>query len=135
MRGLSILCFLLVLPIFAVLGHDIYVTYKDQDYSKTMMFSDVGYLWTRYEPDTYKWAQNNVDQATWDNILTPVLEQTSVIIAAIPAIVVFSILIVLRLLNLPPFTSDVSVTKGHRKGRFSFGSGESGKGRMKYKRK
>lgn len=135
MRGLSILCFLLVLPIFAVLGHDIYATYKDQDFSKTMMFSDVGYLWTRYEPDTYKWAQNNVDQETWDNILTPVLEQTSLLVAAIPAIVVFSLLLILRLFNLPPFASDVSVQKGHRKSRFSFGSGDRSKGPMKYKRK
>lgn len=135
MRGLSILCFLLVLPIFAALGHDIYVTYQDQDFSKTMMFSDVGYLWTNYEPDTYQWAQKNVDQDIWDKYLTPLLEQTSVLVASVPAVVGFSILLILRLFNLPPFASDVTVKKGHQKGRFSFGSGERGKGKMKYRRK
>lgn len=135
MRGLSILCFLLILPILGALGHDIYVTYQDQDFSKTMMFSDVGYLWTNYEPDTYKWAQKNVDQGTWDHVLTPILEQTSVVVAAVPALVTFSILILLRIFNLPPFRSDVSVKPGHRKGRFGFGSGDKGTGKMKYKRK
>ena len=32
MRGIPILCFLLALPVLAALGHDIYITYQDQDF-------------------------------------------------------------------------------------------------------
>lgn len=135
MRGFGILIFILLLPAFGALGHDIYVTYKDQDFTKTMMFSDVGYLWTNYEPDTYEWTKKNVEPATWDNIITPFLEQTSVIVAAIPALLLMSILLILRLLHLPPFADTVKVKKGHKKGDFSFGSGENKKGKMSYKRK
>ena len=137
MRGIAVLCFLLVLPILAALGHDIYVTYQDQDFTKRMMFSDVGYLWTNYDPDTYEWAKKNVDQDTWDNLVTPFLEMTSVIVAAIPALVIFSLLLILRFLKLPPFAPDVKVKKGHKKGDFSFGSGDRGKSKTKisYKRK
>lgn len=111
MRGIAVLCFLLVLPILAVLGHDIYVTYQDQDFTKRMMFSDVGYLWTNYDPDTYEWAKKNVDQDTWDNLLTPFLEMTSVIVAAIPALVIFSLLLILRFFKLPPFAPPMSKSK------------------------
>jgi hypothetical protein len=137
MRGIVVLCFLLVLPIFAVLGHDIYVTYQDQDFTKPMMFSDVGYLWTNYEPDTYEWARKNIDPGTWEHVVTPFLEQTSVIMAAVPALVVFTLLLILRLFKLPPFAPEVKVKKGHKKSDFSFGSGDRGKGkeRISYKRK
>jgi hypothetical protein len=135
MRGIPILCFLLALPVLAALGHDIYITYQDQDFTRAMMFSDVGYLWTHYEPGSYKWAQDNIDKATWDSFLTPLLEQSTVIIAAIPAVIVYSLLLILKLLNLPPFSDGVRVGKGHKKGNFAYSNTDKSKGRFKYNRK
>lgn len=137
MRGIVVLCFLLVLPIFAVLGHDIYVTYQEQDFTQRMKFSNVRYLWSNYERDTYEWAEKNIEPETWSNLVAPVLDQKSVIVAGVPALVIFSLLLVLRLFQLPPFAPEVKVKKGHKKGDFGFGSGDRGKGKTKisYKRK
>lgn len=136
MRGLSVLCFLLALPALAALGHDIYITYQDQDFTKTMMFSDVGFLWTRYGPESYKWAQDNLGKETWDGFLTPLLEQTTVIVAVIPALLVYTLLLLLKLLNFPPF-SDGTKTFGHfrKKGNFSFSGTDKSQGKFRYKRK
>ncbi len=136
MRGLTILCFLLALPALAALGHDIYITYQDQDYTRAMMFSDVGFLWVEYWPEGYKWAQDNIDQEYWDGFLTPLLEQTTVIVAAAPAVLVYILLLFLKLFNLPPF-SDGTKTFGKygKKGAFSFSGGDKSKGKFRYKRK
>lgn len=134
MRGYSFLFFILAIPVIAALGHDIYITYHDQNFNKTMMFSDVGYLWTHYSPETYDWAKKNLSQKTWSNFLTPFLEQMTLLIAAIPLITFGSVLGFLKLCGLPPFR-DAKVMRGHKKGQFGFGSGDKKQGRFKYKRK
>lgn len=136
MRGLSVVCFLVALPFLAVLGHDVYVTYQDQDLTREMMFSNLGYLWTSYGPESYKWAQDNIDKATWDSILVPVLKVRSVLATGVPAALFYALLGILKLLNLPPF-SDGTRRFGHgpKKAGFSFKSTDPEKGRFKYKRK
>ncbi len=104
MRNFGIWIFVLLLPILAALGHDAYATYKDEDFDKAMMFSDVGYLWTTYDPGTYQWAQQNIDQSLWDSMLTPLLEQTTVLIAAVPlavGLIVFAVIALIRVTSLP----------------------------------
>ncbi len=135
MRGIQILCVLLILPVLAALGHDLYITYQEQDFTKPMMFSDVGYLWTHYSPDSYKWVQDNIGKEKWVSIVTPLLEQTSVVVSAIPAAVVYSLLLILKLLNMPPFGDGVRVKKGHKKGDFAYSNTDKSKGRFKYNRK
>lgn len=135
MRGIFLLCFVLLIPALAALGHDLFITYQDQDFTKPMMFSDLGYLWTHYEPGSYKWARENIDQSTWDSTLTPLLEQTSVIAAFVPAGAVYILLLILKLLNLPPFSDGVRVGKGKKKGDFSYKNSDKSKGRFKYNRK
>ena len=134
MRGLGLLCFILILPVLGALGHDVYVTYQDENFAKTMMFSNVQYLWTHYSPETYVWSMKNIDPALWKGYIVPVIQLYTVIAAGIPAAIVFSVLILLRLLGLPPFR-DVSVARGHKRGQFGFKSTNAAKGRMKYKRK
>jgi len=136
MRGISILCFLLAVPALAALGHDIYIVYQDQDFTKAMMFSDVGFLWTEYGPESYKWAQSNLSKETWDGILTPLLEQTTVLVAAAPALLVYGILLFLKIFNMPPFSDGTKTFGGSRKrGSFSFSGGDKSQGKFKYKRK
>ena len=140
MRGYSVLLFLLALPILGALGHDIYITYYAKDFDeviaggvKPMKFSDVGYLFTHYAPDFYNWIKDNVSPKTWKDIITPILEQSSSLIAAVPFLVTSVILLILKLLNLPPFGDGVS--RRFKKGGFGFGSGDRKQGRFKYNRK
>lgn len=135
MNGIFLLCFILAIPAFAALGHDIYLTYQDQDFTKTMMFSDVGYLWTTYSPESYAWAKDHIDPGTWEVFLTPFLEQTTVLIALIPAILTFIIAMLLKIFNLPPFAQSAKAGKGPKGKNFSFGSGDRNQGQFKYKRK
>ena len=133
MNGIFLLCFILAIPAFVALGHDIYLTYQEQDFTKTMMFSDVGYLWTTYSPETYAWAKENFEPGTWDAFLTPLLEQTTVLVALVPSIVAFIIAMLLKTLGLPPFAA---ARAGKTTGKnFSFGSGDRQQGKFKYKRK
>lgn len=134
MRGIQFLCFVLAIPALAALGHDIYLTYQDQDFTRTMMFSNLSYLWTHYSPDTYIWTMKNADPELWKNIIVPVLRCYTIIAAAAPAICVYTLLILLKVFNLPPFR-DVSVRGGHKKGSFGFKSSDPVKSQFKYKRK
>lgn len=134
MRGISLLCFILVIPIFAVLGHDAYMSYHSEDFTKPMMLSNVGWLWSNYLPDSFQWVQDNVSKETWLYRIVPLIKIKSVIVAAIPALVTFTILILLRIFNLPPFRDEVRGSK-RNKTNFSFSDGQGKRGQIKYKRK
>ena len=130
MRGLSLLCFVVIIPALAALGYDIYMTYGDQDFSKPMMFSDAGYLWTHYSPDTFAQAHRIIDKQTWDTYIAPVLSSKTVIVAAVPAALVYSIFALLWLLKMGPFAQE-----DRKYGRGKFGFKNQKEGRIKYKRK
>ena len=66
----------------------------------------------------------------------PVSEQTTVIVAAIPAVLIYTILLFLKLFNLPPFYDGTKTFGGSRKkGAFSFSGADKSQGKFKYKRK
>ncbi len=134
MRGYTLLLSFLILPVLGALGHDIYITYKDQNFDKPMMFSDVGYLWTHYSPETYDLAHQSLAHDTWLNIITPLLEQMTVVVSAVPFVLSAIILLILKLLRLPPFSDGARVGSFKKKG-FGFGSGDKKQGKFKYNRK
>jgi hypothetical protein len=133
MRGTFLLGFLFALLPLAAIGHDGYVAYQHPEMGdpltafKLTGFSDLGWLWTHYSPDTFKTARDTLNPGTW-KLLDPILEQKTVLIAAVPLI----LLIVIRLM------ADM-VQKGRM---MSVGGGKQGyagsqaKGKqVKYKRK
>ena len=134
MRGIGLLCFVLSLPAFAALGHDLYVTYQDQDFLKPMMFSNIGYIWTHYSPETYIWAMKNISPDIWTGFVAPFLRFYTVLAAAAPAVLVFVVAGTLKIFNLPPFR-EISVGRGFKKGQFGFKNADPSKSRIKYKRK
>lgn len=134
MRGYTFLLSILALPVLAALGHDIYVTYQDQDLNKAMMFSNVGWLWTHYHAESFDTVRKSMSPENWHRLNVYVLEQKTILIAAVPFIIAAVILAVLRVLNLPPFQDAGSMGKFKKNG-FSFGSGDKKQGRFKYKRK
>lgn len=137
MRGVTLLCLLLAVPFLAALGHDIYVTYEEQDFTQPLKLSALGYLWVHYGPESYKWAESNIDTGTWEIIQTWLLEQKTVLVAAVPALVIYALLLILKLFNLPPFSDGASALSGKKpKGNdFTFASGQKQKKFFKYKRK
>ena len=130
MRALSMLLFIFLLPFLGALGHDIYLSFKEQDFTKPMMFSDVGYLWTQYLPDSYKTAKDEIAPETWDAYVAPFLEQTTLVVTAIPLVLLFIAIVAIKFVNTSTFAP-----KGKGKG-FAFNSGgETGKTKFHYKRK
>jgi len=135
MRGYTFLLTFLTLPVLGALGHDIYITYQDQDFNKPMMFSDVGYLWTHYHPESYNWARDNFSPESWGYLVAFVLEQKTMLVAAVPLAIAAVILAVLKLCGLPPFSGGIFGGRFNKKKGFSFGSGDKKQGRFKYNRK
>jgi len=74
---LKLFLILVALPAVAVLGHDIFMFTQHQD--KGFMLSAVGFLWTTYNPDSYKWVNENVDEQTWA-IINLILAQKSIVV-------------------------------------------------------
>lgn len=137
MRGIALLCFLLAVPFLAALGHDIYITYQNQDFTQPLKFSALGYLWVHYGPESYKWAEANIDKGTWTHIQTWLLEQRTVVVTAVPALAVYALLLVLKLLHLPPFSDGARFFSGKKSkdSDFTFSGAADKKTKLKYKRK
>lgn len=138
MRALSLLLFILVLPFLAALGHDLYISYgENQDYmnniaTKEMMFSDVGYLWTTYEPDSYNWVRGDLDEESWKTFVAPFLEQTTVIVTLIPPAILMVIMLLIKFWD----NLAVLVKTGGKKKSFKYNDGSNKKAaRFNYKRK
>lgn len=73
MRGGS-LVFVLLIPAFVALGHDIYLFYINFAQSQSLTldlvmkefkFSDLGFIWTTYDEASYKSIFDTTDPETW----------------------------------------------------------------------
>ena len=129
-------CFLLALPCMAVVGHDIYFTYLRMErdhitFPEALQWSDLGWLWVEYAPKSYDWVHNSVNPAMWETAFLPLLEQSAVVVALIPAIVVYAYLLAARFTRLWPFADAVKKSAG----KYAFERVDQHKGKMKYKRK
>lgn len=135
MRGVHLFCFLLILPALAVLGHDIYLAFFSEDTPDGQPFqlSDLGWLWVQYGPETYDWAKMALDEETWTNIVEPLLTQTSIVAAIVPAAIIYALLVLCKIIGIWPFRGEGLNLLG-KAGRDS-GSVKKAKGPMKYKRK
>lgn len=63
MRGVHFFIFLVTLPLIAAIGFDCYLWYEHQD--KGFEFSTPGYIWTQYDPESYKWTVENAAPEVW----------------------------------------------------------------------
>lgn len=105
MNGIRILCVLLLLPALAALGHDAWRYYEEPEFG--FQLSDVGYLLNEYAPDYLKILYDGTDPESWEQYVLPLLEQTTAIVAATPAILTYIALVVLWLFGLWPFADGV----------------------------
>jgi hypothetical protein len=137
MRFLILLFFILCLLPVGALAHDLYLAYQDAQQSnvqfgdKPLRFSDIGWLWIQYSPDTYDWARRGVNPETWRRLIDPVLGQTALIATLVPPALIGALIVVLKLLK--------NTALGHRMGNAGKGGislhGDKSKGRVSYKRK
>lgn len=145
MRPFVLLCFLLTLLPLGVLAHDLYLAYQEAEQAhlefgeKPVNFTDVGFLWVQYSPDTYDWARRTATPETWKNIVDPLLQKTALFAAAIPAAILISILIVFRLTKDTPFIIRLRTSgrqkQGKAKGGIAFQGIQKSKKKISYKRK
>lgn len=140
MRILVITCFLLALLPLAVLGHDIYLAYLAAGQagvsfgSRPILFSDVGWLWITYVPESYDWARAEVSTERWKNLIDPVLQQTAMIVAALPVVCMTALTLALKILQGLPFVSRLKLSRKKSDG-FAIAGGERARKKFTYKRK
>ena len=123
---LLFMCFLVTLPLLGAVGHDIWHAMNDKDgldFTKPFPFSALGWIWKTYDPDSLKWARDNVDSDFWKSYIAPVLEQKSVIVAGIPALCVYALTLFLKLFGIPPFEGEGVFSHRIRFGKSKMGGG------------
>jgi hypothetical protein len=91
MRVLMVLCFLFTLPLLAAIGHDVYYAYQQNPAAiiQAFQFSDLGWLWLTYAGDSYHSVRDMIDPGLWKKFIGPVLEQKSIVVAAVPALICY----------------------------------------------
>ena len=93
-------CFLLLLPFFLVVGHDLYANYYADEGKRTRLeafdidptayqSSDLGYLVVKYLPGVYENLKSAVGEENWIKWADPVLRLYSFVVALIPALLFF----------------------------------------------
>jgi hypothetical protein len=104
MRGIHVFMFFLALPALALLCHDIYMFYVAQgsptDISSAALkiyteerpgrgfdFSALGYLWTKYSPDTYAIMGDSMEPAEWASVKAFLTFKAFYVVAGLTGIV------------------------------------------------
>jgi len=114
--NVKIVCFLLLIPFFAAIGHDLYLAYFDdpakvakiealQIDPKDYQVSDAGYLLKEYAPGFYDSARQSIGEETWLRYIDPVLQQYTFVVALVPAVLFYLYLLFAFVLGLPPFAT------------------------------
>lgn len=107
-------CFILLLPFFAAIGHDFYISYMANPEKKARLealeidpeayqVSDFGYLVTTYTPEVYTAVRDTLGDDTFKQFIDPVLRQFTFVVALVPAALFYIYLLIARLTGLPPY--------------------------------
>ena len=144
--SVKVLCFIVLLPFLAAIGHDFYVNYMATPEQKTKlsnleidpskyMSSDFGYLLNKYAPDTMEMARDHISPDTWKYNIDPILRQDTFIVALAPAVLFYIYLLIAFVTGIPPY-------RGRRFGKQAVTSNYEGvfknrdqSNQMKYKRR
>jgi hypothetical protein len=147
MRGVTMFLFLVTIPALIALGHDLYLFYADngmnsvaadvsqqiEDKGATSFFATLGWIWTHYSPDSYKWAVENTEPDIWAYINTAL--SWKAFFTGLGFAAFFFVLIgIMKVFRLGPFSE--RTLKGHTGSRRSDEIlGKKATGQFKYKRK
>lgn len=112
--GAKLWCFLLLIPFFMAIGHDIWANYYSTQEQKTRLEaleidpeayqgSDLGYLFITYTPEFYENARTTVGEDTWVKWIDPVLRLYTFAVALIPFVMFALWLFISRIFDVWPF--------------------------------
>ena len=136
MRGIHLFMFIVMIPALAALGHDIYLFVQNDtvndalaatqagDRPWTSFFAALGYIWTQYEPESYKTVSSGLDSEAWA-VVKSILAQKAVFVGIIFGLFWWAVAFLFKSLNL----------FGFGRGSSSNAGGKTPKGEFKYKRK
>ena len=139
-------CFLLLLPFFAVVGHDLYANYLS-DESKIAKLeaydidpasyqgSDLGYLIVKYAPGAYEYGKELVGEPNWNKWIDPILRLYSFVVALVPALLFFIWLLISRIFDIWPFSGGGRPTTREKDVYGRKGGSTPQSGQFKYKRR
>lgn len=137
-------CFILLIPFFLAIGHDLYANYYLNLEQKTRLEafeidptayqgSDLGYLFMKYTPEALETTRNAMGEEQWRRWVDPILRLYTFVIALVPAIIFFIWLIVSRLVDTVMGGS--STTGGKKVTHDQFSNPSRGKGQVRYTRR
>ncbi|PZQ47666.1 MAG: hypothetical protein DI551_03070 [Micavibrio aeruginosavorus] len=124
--GAKLWCFLLLIPFFAALAHDIYGSYMNTPEKQTRLEafqidptgyqnSDLGYLFTTYVPTFYENVRDLVGADRWIKWVDPVLKQYTFVVALVPAVLFYIWLLISRIFDIWPFSGQARRVKSAAK--------------------
>lgn len=120
--GAKLWCFLLLIPFFLVIGHDIWANYYSTDEQKAKLeafdidpsayqVSDFGYLLVTYTPGFYENARTVVGEDVWVKWIDPVLRLYTFVVALVPFAVFALWLFISRIFDIWPFSETRKIKK------------------------
>lgn len=130
MTALKLLCFLLIVPALACLGHDAYIYYLNTQKGLDIPFqlSDLGYLWVTYAPESFAAVKESFSPESW-RWIDMILEQSGVVLFGGLSVLIYAVLGLCWLLGVWPFARIPTTA------RANLGLPGESKGPVKYSRK
>ena len=113
--GVKIFLTLLLLPLLASIGHDIYINYfSDSDKIKEIkrlqidpdefLVSDLGWIWQTYNPSSMEAAREQIQPEVWKAQVDPVLQLPTMVVAFFPCFFGCVFLLFALVLGVWPFS-------------------------------
>lgn len=146
MRGVHLFMLVVAIPAIVALGHDIYlftINYGFESLPNSILanekgagthFATLGFIWTEYNPESYKMVVKSVSSGTWA-IIDLFLTQKAFVVGVFFAAFFYFVLAVLRGLKLWPFADARKKVHSSGRGRdMGFKKGQSSTP-VKYKKK
>jgi len=138
--------FILLIPFFFALGHDVYLNYFSDDTKiekikalevepKGFNTTDFGWVWVNYSKESFDLTRNNVSTETWRNVVSPLLKMKTMLVGAIPYFIGLVYLLLAWIIGIWPFAhlnrfKSFGGSKGKSKGVYKNAKAS----RTKYKR-
>jgi hypothetical protein len=112
--GAKLWCFLLLIPFFLAIGHDLWANYYSTPELKTRLESfeidphayqgsDLGYLLVTYTPSVYESARTMIGEGFWVRWIDPVLRLYTFVVALLPFMLFAIWLLISRIFDIWPF--------------------------------
>lgn len=117
--GVKLWFFLLLLPFFAAVGHDLYASYYVPEEQRARVealdidpsvyqISDFGYIFVTYTPEYYENARAAVGEEKWTSWVDPVLRLYTIVVALVPLALFVVWLLIARIFDIWPFSEPVA---------------------------